>query len=193
MGNWYIKLSQTQRNLFTDEIEKNKPYKFTTRFSRGVPKSLMGLAAEARKSQDFEEFEKNYSHEIKHGLYWHVSDNPNFSIDLKKGPRDMSSMGGGGMTTGKLMVTSDLPNWVAYYGKSRSYAALIDMSMVPSENYSQVNRGFGNEFYVDNPLSARVIEVMPVSRALAKDRQWKQVVPKSKEELKDFYYMSLKL
>jgi hypothetical protein len=153
---------------------------------RGKP-LLGGLFAEARKYDTFEEFEKAFTMEIRHGLYWHVTADPHFTIDPLKGPRDMSSMGGGFMDAGKLMITSHLDNWLSFYGKSRPYAALIDMSDVPKEKYWQVNRGFGNEFFVDDPSKARVVEVLPVARAVRLDRRHSNQLPQSSEGLQKIY------
>ena len=150
------------------------------------PDSLKGLAAEALKSSTFEEFERNYTIEIKHGTYWHITDNPNFNIDPKKGPRDMSSMATGTMTQGVLMVTSHLENWLPRY-PNRKYVAEIDMSGVDKEDYYQVGRGFGNEFYITNPSKARVIRVVTVQQALRINRYKHSKIPQNQEALQDFY------
>jgi hypothetical protein len=152
-----------------------------------TPAGLQGLAAEARKYPTFEEFRQAFSREIKHGTYWHVTDDPNFTIDPAKGPRDMSSMGGGGMSAGRLMITSHLSNWADYYGKSRPYAALIDMSQVAPDAYRQVSRGFGNEFFVDDPSKAKVIKVVPIAQAKQIDRRLHRQLPGSNEKLEEFW------
>src|SRR5581483_681767 len=136
-----------------------------------LPKLLYGLVAEARKAGSFEEFSRDFSLQIKHGLYWHWTDDHNFQIDPKKGPRDLSSMAAGGMTPGKLMITSHLSYWSDYGGeKGRPHVALIDMSEVPRNSYYQVNRGFGNEFFVADPSKAKVIGVYSRERAARIDR-----------------------
>lgn len=154
-----------------------------------APKALQGLAAEALKYDTFEEFEKAFLREIKHGTYWHWTDDPDFKIDPSKGPRDLSSLSTGGVDKGKLMITSDLHYWSFYGpgGKGRPYAALIDMSDVPKEAYSQVNRGFGNEFFVSDPSKAKVTVVYPRRRAFQVDRERRAVLPQSHEELEEFY------
>jgi hypothetical protein len=150
---------------------------------------LRGLAAEARKAPTFEDFEHDFSHEIKHGLYWHWTDDPNFQIDPLKGPKDMSSMAHGGIDVGKLMITSHLKNWDSYGdgGKGRKYVAIIDMSEVPRKAYYQVNRGFGNEFFVSDPSQAKVIKVVTRQQALRIDREQDAKLPSSIEALKNFY------
>ena len=114
-------------------------------FEEGIPDILAGLANEARKYSSAEDFQRAFIGEIKHGMYWHITDDPNFFIDPERGPTDMSSMGGGTMSPGKLMITSDLETWAANYAPHRSYAALVDMSLVDPRQYAQVSRGFGNE------------------------------------------------
>lgn len=154
-----------------------------------LPLILQGLAAEARKCSSFEEFDKDFGLQIKHGLYWHWTDDPNFRIDPAKGPRDMSSMSSNQMDAGKLMITSHLAYWSNYgpKGKGREYAAIIDMSDVPRKSYYQVSRGFGNEFYVSDPSKAKVIKVVTRQQAFRIDREQKKYIPQSKEELKKFY------
>lgn len=154
-----------------------------------IPKSLQGLAAEARKCDSFEEFEHDYLGQIKHGTYWHWTDDPNFKIDPSKGPRDMSSLSTGRVDQGKLMITSHLDAWSDYgpEEKGRPYAALIDMSEVPREAYKQVSRGFGNEFYVSDPSRARVEAVYPRAQAFRVDRVRHGMLPQSSEELEEFY------
>jgi GNAT superfamily N-acetyltransferase len=166
-----------------------------------IPQELEPLAAEARKCDTFEEFKKDFSHDIKHGDYWHVTTDPNFFIDPEKGPRDMSSMADNQMTKGALMVTSHLEHWDGYYNfdhddnrsNSRPYAALIDFSQVPRENYGQVGRGFGNEFWVENPAGARVVKVMPIDEALAYARHYGDVLDEyinSDNDLRKFWELA---
>jgi hypothetical protein len=151
------------------------------------PQSLRGLASEAIKSGSFENFEKDFSMEIKHGTYWHITDDPNFQIDLNKGPRDMSSMSPTSESSGSgLMVTTHLENWLPYF-KDRKYVAEIDMSNVDRRHYYQVSRGFGNEFFVTDPSKARVVRVLPLQQALRLNRYRHGVLPKSREELESFY------
>ena len=154
-----------------------------------LPLILKGLAAEARKAGSWEEFEKDFLRQIKHGLYWHWTDDPDFKIDSTKGPRDMSSMAFGTMDVGKLMITSDLDNWASYGsgGKGRKYVAIVDMTEVPRNAYQQVSRGFGNEFFVSDPSRAKVIAVLPRSKALAKNREQHKYLPQSEEALREFY------
>jgi hypothetical protein len=146
---------------------------------------LQKLAAEAKKTSSFEEFEKDFILQIKHGLYWHWTDDPNFIIDPQKGPRDMTGMGGGSFSPGKLMITSHLDAWSEY--GNRQYAAIIDMSDVPRNAYYQVSRGFGNEFWVSDPSRAKVEKVLTRKQAIQFDRRQHKYLPQSEEQLRQFY------
>ena len=168
-----------------------------------IPPELEPLAVEARKYKNAEEFEQAFSREIKYGKYWHVTENPNFKIDAELGPRDMSSMAMGDMEKGKLMITSDLKYWADYYktgakeygAKPRKYVAEIDMSKVPDSAYKQVNRGFGNEFYVSDPAKANVSKVISIEQALKESEQFQKVLGKNifdKKSLTDFYNQATK-
>jgi len=162
-------------------------YKLSRFINNFKPESLRGLASEAIKAGSFENFEKDFSIEIKHGTYWHITDDPNFKIDLNKGPRDMSSMSPTSKSSKSgLMVTTHLENWIPYF-KDRKYVAEIDMSNVDRKNYYQVKRGFGNEFFVTDPSRARVVRVLPLPQALKLNRYRHGVLPKSREELENFY------
>lgn len=160
------------------------------------PASLRGLAAEALKYSTYEEFEKAFCHDSKHGTYWHITDNPHFTIDPTKGPTDKSSMGLGTPQKGSLMVTSDLPHWHAYYnynprsGKKeirRPYAAMIDLSGIPPNQYRQIRRGFGNEFMIPNASLAKVIAVYPIDKAIQIARYRQNRLPQNEESLRKIY------
>jgi GNAT superfamily N-acetyltransferase len=151
---------------------------------QGAKKGLEGLAAEAKKAGSFAEFAKNFVTKIRHGQYWHVTDDPNFKVDPKRSPTDMSSLATGGDAQG-LMVTSDLPLWAEHYGDGRKYAARIEAG--DTSNLDQVNRGFGNEFFVGDPDKLSVKEVMPIDRAMAQDETYRNALPQSREELRKFY------
>ena len=179
---------ETRKLEFVDDVTPDILRAKTGASQRWSNPLLNGLKAEARKAPTFEDFKHDFSLDIKHGLYFHVTDNPNFTIDPAKGPRDMSSMGGGTPTPGKLMVTSHLENWTDYYENDRAYVAVIDMSEVPRESYHQVSRGFGNEFWVEAPQYAKVAAVMPVKEAIKLDRTYQNILDlHSDEDLLEFY------
>jgi hypothetical protein len=64
------------------------------------------------------------------------------------------------------------------------------MSQVPKEMYYQVNRGFGNEFFVKDPSMARVVRVVPIKKAKEIDRYYDKTKPQNQRELRDFFYKS---
>ncbi len=151
---------------------------------------LAGLAAEAKKCPTFEDFRNAFAGQIKHGMYWHVTNDPNFFIDPEKGPRDMSSMALNKMDPGHLMITSHLDYWATSYAPDRKYAAMIDMSAVDPKEYQQVSRGMGNEFFVHDPTRARVIGVFTIKDALRIDTEHHESLPQNDEELAEFYEMA---
>lgn len=142
-----------------------------------IPPKLQPLAREARQFDTAEAFEKGFALDIRRGIYYHITDNPDFKITASMGPRDMSSMAHGKMTPGKFMVTSDLDYWLANY-PDRQYVAIIDMSYTPLKEYWQVNRGFGNEFFVNDTSKAIVLKVVPIEQAKRYDRDFRQTVHK---------------
>ncbi len=185
--NWYKKAQEQNNNLnlSPEEIENSINMKEV---------GIKGLGGEVKKYPTFEEFENAWLRQSKHGLYWHITYDPNFQIDPTKGPQDMSSIANGKMDSGALMITSHLEYWAEGYmdeeltgGKPREYAAIIDMSNVPKEAYSQVSRGFDNEFYVSDPSQAKVIKVLPIKEALMLDQIYDTHKPQSQQELQEFY------
>lgn len=156
-------------------------------------KKYEGLIKEAKQYKTFDEFKKAFNVEIKHGQYYHFTDDPNFTIDKLKGPRDMSSLAGEPKpAVGNLMITSDFDNWNNYYNAeniSRPYVAIIDMSDAPRESFSQVNRGFGNEFFINSngTSKAKVVSVLPVKEAKKLDVKYKKDLPKNENELRSIW------
>jgi hypothetical protein len=153
-----------------------------------IPKALNSLAIEARKYNNFERFEKAYALEIKRGQYWHITENPNFSIDSDLGPTDKSSLASGEISRGTLMVTSDIRTWKEYYENSRQYAAKINVDNIPKEKFISVNRGFGNEFFIKDSSLAFVEKVVPIKNAIQMSDRYDKIIPQTKEELKKFYF-----
>ena len=174
MLDWYKK-SQDEGNELGESLSNFRP------------QSLRGLAAEAIKAGSFEEFQRDYTLEHKQGTYWHITDNPNFTIDPENGHRDRGSMSVSDKPEkGSLMVTSHLENWIPYF-KDRKYVAEIDLSRVGRDQYFQSNRGFGNEFMITDASKARVIRVVPLENAVKTDRYLFSKRPIGLEGLKKFY------
>lgn len=151
--------------------------------------SLRPLAKLATHYKSFEAFESDYQLKNYHGLYWHLTDNPNFALNPGQIPRDASTMAGEGTGQPGLMVTTDISNWRETLGETRQYAALIDLGdLNPNVDYQNVARGFGHEIFVNKPDGARVISVHPIAKAeRISDRNYSEVLPNSSEELRAVY------
>jgi len=145
---------------------------------------ITALKQEASKYKTFDEYEKAFSREYKRGIYYHLTDNPNFVVDLSKGATDAAT---GKMTPGSIMFTTDLDYWADTNWTDRPYVAILDLSDVDESQFTQVNRGQGNEFYLDDASNVKVKEVIPVDEALKQSElinQWGLDNLKNKEDLK---------
>jgi hypothetical protein len=148
---------------------------------------LAGLRAEARKAGSWPTFLRDFGHEYKHGLSWHVTSRRAFQIDPTTGPRNVSSLADtSAPTVGALQVTSDLAFWLDH-DESRPWVARIDLSRVPRRAYWQVQRGFGHEFWVEPTTGARVAEVLSRADALRVDAAYAACLPQTEDALRAFY------
>lgn len=155
-----------------------------SKYEDRIPKALEPLLAEARKHNTFEEFEKAFLGHITHGRYWHITDDPDFAIK-NIAPRDLSSMASGsGIATG-LMVSVAPEYWAVYFPK-RKFAAEIDMSnSILGKDYVDVNRGFGQEFFIHNLNSVKVKQVIPLQKAIrSQNTYYSKYLPDSSEQLR---------
>lgn len=152
---------------------------------------LSPLELEAIKYDNFNDFEFAYLGDIKHGRYFHVTDNPNFNIDPNYAPRDMSSMATGPSSNKGMMITSDLDLWLFEFPE-RQYVAEIDMSNVNPKDYYQVKRGFGNEFWVtpEGVAKAKVIRVFTRKNALQSSHRYFNRLPESSEGLRNIWELA---
>lgn len=159
---------------------------------------LVGLKREARKYKNFEDFSKSYSVDVNHGLFYHLTDNPNFTPRDDIGSRDMSSLAGEGTELGSYMVTSDLNLWDEHYNTNpdtdepyevpkRGYVAIIDLSQ--SKTPRPTVRGFGHEVYLnaEQAKASKVIKVVPIAEAKKFDAEYTSLIPQSKEELRQLW------
>jgi len=99
-----------------------------TALDEEVPSGLESLSKQAAKTESLEKFIEDFG-KGKTGKYYHITDDPNFKIDIKKGPTDFSSASRPGVAispgqeavipTGKneIIVTNakGLKTWSAYY------------------------------------------------------------------------------
>ena len=149
---------------------------------------ITALKQEAGKFNTFDEYEKAFSMDIKRGIYYHLTDNPNFVVDLSKGATDAAT---GKMTPGSIMFTTDLGYWSDTTWTDRPYVAILDLSDVDESLFTQVNRGQGNEFYLNDASNVKVKEVIPVDEALERSElisQWGLDNLKNKEDLKNIIW-----
>ena len=146
---------------------------------------INALKQESGKYNTFDEYEKAFSREYKRGIYYHLTDNSNFVVDLSKGATDAAT---GKMTPGSIMFTTDLDYWADTTWTDRPYVAILDLSDVDESQFTQVNRSQGNEFYLDDASKVKVKEVIPVDEALKQSElinQWGLDNLKNKEDLKN--------
>ena len=147
--------------------------------------------------KNFEDFQKNYTVNIDHGYWWHLTDNPNWKPSKEIAPRDMSSLSYSSVSKG-VMVTSDLKGWDEYYNTDpdtderkniRTYAVLLDLSYIDPKYRKQVSRGFGNEVFItpDNIDKIKVIQILPIDSALKLSESLQNSIPQSKKELQDIW------
>ncbi len=164
-------------------------YRIATQTTVSTAKLRYLYLAELAKHDNFRSAESAF-HSAQRGLYWHITNDSDFAIDLSRGPRDMSSMSAGqSMDPGKLMVTGDLDHWANYYKREgRQYAALVDLSRLSLLEYQNVGRGFGSEFFVWHPEKATVVTTLPVARAKATDKRFtEKVIAHATEELRQHW------
>jgi GNAT superfamily N-acetyltransferase len=134
-------------------------------------------AVELAKQYDtFDEFRRDWVTKNYHGIYWHVTDDPNFKIDPHYVPREMSSMGTGeggpSEGPGALEVTTDPQNWGAVFKGKRKYIARIELGDAkPGVDFQDTTRGFGGEIWVNNLDKVKVTKVYPWEKGLAAHRR----------------------
>jgi hypothetical protein len=155
-------------------------------------KRLIPLIKLANRYNTFEEFERDYQGKNYHGIYWHLTNQPNFQINPTQSPTDLSTLSFGKSSTPGLMVSTDLSNWYSTFRGTRKYAAQIDLSdLTPNVDYRHVGRGFGHEIFVFKPEKAKVVKTYPIKNALAINlRDYKEVFPQSQDELKRLYWFA---
>lgn len=162
---------------------------------------LYGLKKHAKFFDNYEDFENFYSIKGNHGIYYHITNTPNFQISQQTGPRDMSSMSSGSISEkGALMVTSDLEYWDEYYNSydpdtpededvKRNYVAIIDLSEIKPSKLNPTQRGFGHEIYLkpDDAKKAKIIKVLNIQDARKFNDNFNKIKPNSSKELKKLW------
>lgn len=174
------------RNLTTTSIKNPKILEITAHHQIELD-PLQQLKNDAQNAGSFENFKKGWISDIKHGKYYHVTENPNFQIEQNLGPRDMSSMSSGRPSVGSLMITSDPAAWAEYYGQSRPYISEIDVSQIPYKELKQNDRGMGNEFFIENAKNAKVVKTSSVEKMLKAHEEYMKKLPQNEAELRKIY------
>jgi len=164
---------------------------------------LSGLKKHAKFFDNYEDFENFYSIKGNHGIYYHITNTPNFQISQQTGPRDMSSMSSGSISEkGALMVTSDLEYWDEYYNSydpdtpenedvKRNYVAIIDLSEIKPSKLNPTQRGFGHEIYLkpDDTKKAKIIKVLNIQDARKFNDNFNKIKPNNSKELKKLWLL----
>jgi len=184
---------------FLTENKKELTENINSKYAKDV---LYGLKQHAKHFKNYQDFETFYSIKGNHGIYYHITNNPNFKISQQIGLRDMSSMTSGKVSEkGALMVTSDLEYWDSHYNNytpddsehiediKRSYVAIIDLSEIEPLQINPTQRGFGHEIYLkpDVAKKARVIKVLNIKDTRNFDNYFNKIKPNSTRELKKLW------
>jgi len=143
-------------------------------------KELHPLLAEARKYDSFEEFAKDYSFNILHGRYWHITSCQAFSIE-EKCPYDVSV---GPTATPGLFVTAYPEMWQEAFS-DRQWVAEIDLSEAIKNKDFTI--GYQNEFFIQNLDKVKVVQVVPIEEAIKQSEEYHEHLPQSREALKKVF------
>jgi len=146
---------------------------------------LNPLKREALKYDNFEDFSRAYSIYVQHGLYYHITDNPNFKYDPNAESLDYI---GGNSKKGALMVSGELLNWDATFNPedhphTRNYVAVYDLGDAKYDLWH--GRGFGGENYLTPEEAAKAVQLDFLTMEEAKKlyNKYNKAIPQSKEEL----------
>lgn len=155
---------------------------------------LYPLKREALKFDNFKDFSHSYSVFGNHGLYFHLTKDPNFTYNPKIGSRDMSSMASGESSEkGSFMVTSSFEHWDYYYNfdedenprtsGTRDYVAIVDLG--DCKYHIGFGRGFGHEIYLypSEAKKAIILDVISINDARKLYKKFRSKMPESEESL----------
>lgn len=124
----------------------------------------------AGQYERFEDFKHDYQLNNYHGTYWHLTNDPEFTVSSTYEPTEASSLAfapGGETEHGALMVTTDVGNWQEELGGTRAYAAEITLpDAKPGVDFRDTTRGFGQEIYVSSPEKAQIVQVVSIEEAI---------------------------
>lgn len=164
------------------EVAGKQPTTAPVKPAEAVAANLKPLVAEAIKYESFDDFSSAYLRGVS-GRYWHITDNPQFTIRKGIVPREMA-----GPTTVPgppgLMVSNDPAVWVGQLPK-RGYAVEVDLSKArPGIDYTLVNRGFGNEIFIFNVEAVTAKKPVSLNYALREAKQYFDVLPDEPQKLR---------
>lgn len=157
------------------------------------------LVSHAKRFDSFEEFVEFYTKNAATGVYWHFTRDPKFKPTNKIAPNDLGpdfnlpSLQKLGYSNG-LMVTTNFDTWIdSIDDTQRQYVALLDLSKYDPRKIKQLDRGFGNEYFLKHTSNVRVVGVYPLKDAAKLNRELKRVLPNPKKDqnmLKSIYKRS---
>lgn len=146
------------------------------------------LVSHAKRFNTFEEFLEFYTKNAATGVYWHFTRDPKFKPTNKVRPNDLGpdfdlpSLQKLGYGNG-LMVTTSFDTWVdSIDDTQRQYVALLDLSRYDPLKIKQLNRGFGNEYFLKHISNIKVIGVYPIKDAAKLNRELKRALPHPKKD-----------
>jgi hypothetical protein len=172
------------------------------------------LIHQAQASKDLIDFNDTRAY----GRPIHLTRERNFKLDMNKGSRDMSSMGGVTTTPGTIMFTNDLSGWDSHYNNydydyktkkdkyenskekdlTRPYVAVLDLSkaklaksLEDEGDYWPAHRGFGDEHYVRDVSKLSVSEFNTIEKERNKRQEFNEkFAPQNEDELKLLYALA---
>lgn len=139
----------------------------------GHLRALEPLMQEARKYENFDDFSHDFSIRGMHGRYWHLTEDPNFTIDPTYMPKDYMTGAGSEHIAGVGLMVSSVPDrWRGYFPR-RKYAAEIDLSQAyKDQDFDIYPYGVEYEVFIHNLDAVSVKRVMPIEQAMRQYRYW---------------------
>lgn len=157
-------------------------------FKMKISAILELLVREAKKYNSVEEFiELGWKKGYSIYPFWHLTDKPSFKIFKTYTPIDYASSSNYWLDEPGLMATQDIEYWVDMMKSGRlplcQYAVELDLSQLrPEVDYKFVDRGLGNEIWIEASALDRVKIARQISIADAL-----QYIKEYKEALEELF------